>query len=426
MPSQSVLGLGARAFRGYAPPVSPLFPAILFVDAADPDSYNGFGNIWYDISGNSREVTLPTSAVVGAATGRYIKWVITATKGGCTNGCTSIAELVPYYDGTPVGWNPSATVTNPGGSDGGYPQHRPFALIDRTGNPGSSPTWYGNGFINFNSGPTTLIIDNVTPITFSQYSYVTRWDSEPTDPISWTMSVSDDAVNWTEVSVVTNASITSSRVTETQKFTSTGVGVVNNFVFDPDGFITFNDAPATISMPLSAGYTRYPYNPARWYYSLWAKVSGASPTARDLLLVKGETEPIYGNRFQMKLALPENSLTPTFSQYIWPDQIVPPTSLGVTMEVDTWTHFLIELHLSSQAFTAVLRGISVHVNNTLQYTRTPSNLNGGDFDLEPGIVTFGTGASIANLRIMTIPAPGGDTLSMSAAQRTAIYTETAP
>lgn len=261
MPSQSVLALGARAFRGYEVLTPPLFPAILYVDAADSASYSGTGNIWSDVSGNGRQMTLPAS----------------------------------------------------------------------------------------------------------------------------------------------------------------------DFTYNPNGFFTFNASPATIAMPLDAGYTRYPYNPARWYYSLWVRVAGASSSARELLLIEEQNIiPNYGNRFQLRLAIPANSLVPTFSQYIWPDQIVPTTSLNHVMSANTWTHFFIETHLASAAFTATLRSIRVFVDNVLQYNRGPANLNGGDFDLNPGILRLGAGVSVANFRFMTVDAPNGDSTGMSDVQRNAIYTRTAP
>ena len=68
MPTQSVLGLGARAFRGYGaattttttstttttPPTIPL----VYLDASIPASYGGSGSTWYDLSGNNNHVTL--------------------------------------------------------------------------------------------------------------------------------------------------------------------------------------------------------------------------------------------------------------------------------------------------------------------------------------------------------------------------------
>lgn len=59
MPTQSVLGMGARAFRDYGlPPAPPLPEPILYLDASIAESYPGTGTTWFDISGNGNHITL--------------------------------------------------------------------------------------------------------------------------------------------------------------------------------------------------------------------------------------------------------------------------------------------------------------------------------------------------------------------------------
>ena len=67
-----------------------------------------------------------------------------------------------------------------------------------------------------NNPPITITIDLWTTVDFSTYNKYKRYtanDAYQRDPISWTISVSNDGSNWTEVSSVSNASITTSRNT---------------------------------------------------------------------------------------------------------------------------------------------------------------------------------------------------------------------
>lgn len=64
--------------------------------------------------------------------------------------------------------------------------------------------------------PITITIDLWTTVDFSTYCKYKRYtanDSYPRDPITWTISLSNDGSNWTEVSNISNATITTARNT---------------------------------------------------------------------------------------------------------------------------------------------------------------------------------------------------------------------
>lgn len=143
---------------------------------------------------------------------RYIRWVITKVK-SYSSGVVQAADLVLLKTGTTVSWNPNAIATSP---DSLYAS--PFEQVQNLLDNDSNTKWCNVNFADNQIGESTVYIDNIIPIDFDCYYYVTADDFTERDPISWTFSVSNDNVNWTVVSTVTDAEITESRFTSTDTF----------------------------------------------------------------------------------------------------------------------------------------------------------------------------------------------------------------
>jgi hypothetical protein len=67
-------------------------------------------------------------------------------------------------------------------------------------------------------GTSSIYIDNVDPIFFNSYYYVTGNDSPDRDPVSWTLAVSNDNSTWTIINTQSNVVITDDRYAITQTF----------------------------------------------------------------------------------------------------------------------------------------------------------------------------------------------------------------
>jgi hypothetical protein len=67
-------------------------------------------------------------------------------------------------------------------------------------------------------GTSSIYIDNVTPIFFNSYYYVTGNDSPDRDPVSWTLAVSNDNSTWIVLSTQSNVVVTNDRYAITQTF----------------------------------------------------------------------------------------------------------------------------------------------------------------------------------------------------------------
>lgn len=135
----------------------------------------------------------------------YIRWYISAVRTSWQWIQMSEFEL---YDNS---WNkvsrPSWTTVETSATS--YPTNEwPNNIIDWTT---STKHYCQNQFI-----PLTLTINLWSKLDFKnikQYKRYTANDSYQRDPITWTLAVSNDKVNWKTVSTVTNASITSNRNT---------------------------------------------------------------------------------------------------------------------------------------------------------------------------------------------------------------------
>jgi hypothetical protein len=144
---------------------------------------------------------------------RYIRWIMTQTKSPDNFAAIQASDLVLLYQGSTVSWNPSSTATNPDG--GSTPNEQAYNLLD------SNPTtkWCDLSFGTTSYGTSSVYIDNITPILFDSYYYVTSNDSPQRDPITWTLAISNDNSTWKVIDTQISVGITSSRYTSTQIFT---------------------------------------------------------------------------------------------------------------------------------------------------------------------------------------------------------------
>ena len=144
---------------------------------------------------------------------RYLRWLMTQTSGAdIVDGAIQASDLVLLYNGATVSWGPSASATNPDGMS--QPWEEASNLLDYI----SYTKWCETSFGTTSFGTSTIYIDNVNPIVFNSYYYVTANDSPERDPVSWTLAVSNDNSNWSIIDTQSNVGITSSRQTNTQIF----------------------------------------------------------------------------------------------------------------------------------------------------------------------------------------------------------------
>jgi hypothetical protein len=143
---------------------------------------------------------------------RYLRWVMTQTKGADNFAAIQASELVLLYNGATVSWGPSASATNPDG--GSTPNELAPKLLDYD----IGTKWCDLSFGTTSFGTSSIYIDNVDPIFFNSYYYVTGNDSPDRDPVSWTLAVSNDNSTWTVLSTQSNVVITDNRYASTQTF----------------------------------------------------------------------------------------------------------------------------------------------------------------------------------------------------------------
>jgi len=144
---------------------------------------------------------------------RYLRWAMTQTKDAdIVNRAIQACDLVLLYNGATVSWGPSASATNPDGE--GVSSQTASKLLDYS----IDTKWCDSGFGTTSFGTSTIYIDNVNPIVFNSYYYVTGDDMEMRDPVSWTLAVSNDNSSWSIIDTQTSVGITSSRQTNTQIF----------------------------------------------------------------------------------------------------------------------------------------------------------------------------------------------------------------
>lgn len=144
---------------------------------------------------------------------RYLRWIMTKTKGTDTDfGAIQVADLVLLYQGATVSWGPSASVTNPDGTT--FPEETPIEILDYN----SETKWCNTNFGTTSFGTASIYIDNVNPLIFDSYYYVTANDDPVRDPVSWTLAASNDNSSWIVLNTQSNVVITDDRQTNTQVF----------------------------------------------------------------------------------------------------------------------------------------------------------------------------------------------------------------
>ena len=143
---------------------------------------------------------------------RYLRWLMTQTTGADNFAAIQACDLVLLYNGATVSWGPSASATNPDG--GSTPTEQADKLLDYNINT----KWCDLSFGTTSFGTSTVYIDNVNPIVFNSYYYVTGNDSPDRDPVSWTLAVSNDNSSWSIIDTQSSVGITFSRQTNTQIF----------------------------------------------------------------------------------------------------------------------------------------------------------------------------------------------------------------
>jgi hypothetical protein len=145
---------------------------------------------------------------------RYLRWAITQTKGADNVGFGAIqaCELVLLYNGATVSWGPSASATNPDGDN------VPFEVASKLIDYNINTKWCDNTYGTTSFGTSTIYIDNVSPIFFNSYYYVTGDDVPNRDPVTWTLSGSNDNSTWTIINTQSNVTITDNRKANTQTF----------------------------------------------------------------------------------------------------------------------------------------------------------------------------------------------------------------
>lgn len=143
---------------------------------------------------------------------RYVKWQITAVR---QSGSSFQASEFNVRIGTDNVSMSGTTVTNPGGSNPNG--EGPDNLVD-----GST----GSKCLDFNMAnspfTTTLIFDMGSQKFFDGYRWATANDSPERDPVSWTVSASNDNVTYTTYDTITNYATPTSRFTYVGPFTFPG------------------------------------------------------------------------------------------------------------------------------------------------------------------------------------------------------------
>ena len=138
----------------------------------------------------------------------YYRWQITAIRGGPgSDGLLQAAEFVFRLDSVDqTATTGSATVSNPGGTS--PVGEEPDKLIDNNLNT----KWLDFNFTT-NGNLSNFVFQFASPQAFNGYRWATANDSPPRDPRSWTVSGSDNGVDWTVLHTVTDFTATTARNT---------------------------------------------------------------------------------------------------------------------------------------------------------------------------------------------------------------------
>jgi hypothetical protein len=150
------------------------------------------------------------------ATYRYIKWEITKIRQGndtdCYTGdvCTQASEFLPTINGfSALTFIDDATTTNPDGIN--PPGSEPGRLFDS--NIGTKFLDAAFSYSNNSEGSTVIIFDvfDGNEVVFDGYNWATGDDMITRDPVSWTVSGSNDGILYTVLDTQTDFSPTTDR-----------------------------------------------------------------------------------------------------------------------------------------------------------------------------------------------------------------------
>jgi hypothetical protein len=156
-------------------------------------------------------------AVVFKPTGTaytYWKWNITGARGPTT--MIQVADFTFKKDGVSDAMT-GVTITNPGGNNPGWEG------ITNLSDGDISTKWLDFNFSGNNSTPSTgnssAIWQFSTAKSFNGYVWYTANDADNRDPITWTISGSNDGTSYTVLHTIINATITTNRYSLAGTFT---------------------------------------------------------------------------------------------------------------------------------------------------------------------------------------------------------------
>jgi hypothetical protein len=172
---------------------------------------NNLGNTVSVVVGSGGGTVSTTQSV------RYVRWVITAVR---TPGSgTQASEFVLQNAGVDISMTGTTVTSSEAGSPG---NQLPAQLVD-----GNLATKFYTG-----NGPTiTLTFDLGSVKTFTGYRWATAEDVNERDPVSWTVQISSDNVNWTVVDTRTNFATSTSRNVYIGPFTFTALNSGSSSAF---------------------------------------------------------------------------------------------------------------------------------------------------------------------------------------------------
>lgn len=159
---------------------------------------------------SQRLVDIPDLTPASDARYQYVRWQITKRRGA--DNSIQAAEFKLLENGLDVAWPTGTVSSNPGGNNPGTEGHA--KAIDGIYSVATNK-WldFNFGSASSQNGTSTLIINAGTgnKVTFNGYKWATANDWPTRDPISWTVSGSDDGSSWYVIDVRADQSITTTR-----------------------------------------------------------------------------------------------------------------------------------------------------------------------------------------------------------------------
>jgi len=227
-------------------PSSPGLPAVLNMASAE---------VVYD--SETPSMRLQQGGTVTNFPVQYLRFTTTKTRDESTN-AVQVAEFYFYSNSRRI--TNTITASNPGGFN--PTNETPSKAVDNN----TSTKW-----LDFNKRP--IVFDLGAPVSVGAYSYVTANDASGRDPVSWTVELSTNGVDWFIADTKENRSITNARTNETEQFTL----LYTREVPFPDTAARITRPLDRLSTPIAQGEmpdTLQPANPSkvqvdgsRWYFT---------------------------------------------------------------------------------------------------------------------------------------------------------------